>query len=67
MVEGDVIMSEITNEERLKILAAARSLGFNQGPAGTLICTIDQLVNFASNVATATAEQIIAAFSEIKK
>lgn len=56
----------ITNEERLKIVTAARALGFNYGPDGTLVCTVDQLVNFASGIATATAEQIIEAFNKVK-
>lgn len=59
---------EFNNKERLAILEAARALGFEYNPNndGSLICTIDQLVKFSANVASATAEQIIEAFNQVK-
>lgn len=54
-------MNDITNEERLTILSAARQLGFDyhEDGSGKLVCTVDQLVAFSAAVATATIEQIV--------
>lgn len=61
-------MDKITNEERLTILKGARAIGFeyHSDGSGKLVCTLDQLVMFSANVASATAEQIIEAFKGIK-
>lgn len=58
-----------SNEEKLNILAGARAVGFeyHTDASGRLVCTLDQLLAFSSNVASATAEQIIAAFKGISK
>lgn len=55
--------TEITNEERLNIIDAARALGFDYhiDQSGRLVCTIDQLIMFSASVAAATIEQIIGA------
>lgn len=60
--------TQITNEERLAILEAARASGFNYhtDQSGRLVCTIDQLVTFSAAVAAATAEQIMKAFEGVK-
>lgn len=50
----------ISNEERLNILNAARTLGFkyHADASGRLVCTVDQLVEFSAQVAIATVEQL---------
>ena len=53
--------TEITNEERLNIVEAARAVGFDyhSDMSGRLVCTLDQLVLFSASVAAATADQIM--------
>lgn len=60
---------EYSNEEKLNILAGARALGFeyHTNNSGRLICTLDQLLAYSALVASATAEQIIAAFNAVQK
>lgn len=59
---------QFSNEERLNILAGARALGFeyHTDNSGRLVCTLDQLLAYSANVASATAEQILAAFNGVK-
>jgi hypothetical protein len=59
---------EISKEERQAIYEAAKGCGFiDAGHSNRLYCTIDQLVAFAANISSATAEQIINAFNKVKK
>ena len=43
----------MNNEDRLTILTAARTFGFDYAKDGKLTCTLDQLVEFSANVAAA--------------
>lgn len=57
------------SDDRLVILEAARTLGFkyHESGDGSLICTIDQLMQFSAEVANAIATQIMNAFNAVKK
>lgn len=51
---------EISNEEKLNILAGARASGFeyHTDASGRLVCTLDQLLKFSAGIAEATIKQL---------
>ena len=54
----------MNNEDRLAILTAARTLGFDYAEDGKLTCTLDQLVEFSASVA-ATRDVMLHALQDI--
>lgn len=52
--------NEISNQEKLNILAGARAIGFeyHADNSGRLVCTLEQLVKFSVAVAEALIEQL---------
>lgn len=43
-------MRDITDEDRLMVIYKAREIGFSYAPDNKMLCTVDQLVQFANAI-----------------